>query len=136
MFLEKSNYHNQPIITMTATTLDHPAPAPRHEPLEAQPPFTNLSRLAIQFRLRTNVFVQSSVLCEFSALNFSDGATTAEAVLAALAFRRPLTAEGVLSVCLVRRRDGRNVLVELRVSGRGEAGHESIFLRPANVRGL
>jgi hypothetical protein len=109
------------------TTFDHPQVTSANEEFLPQPQFNNLSRLAAQFCIRVNVIVESRILCEFSALEFSEDMSTAKAILCVLAFRHPVMTDGILSVCLVHRRDGRNVAVALR-QGLADVrvGHETI----------
>lgn len=106
------------------------------EQFQTSAAMSNLSRLAMQFHIAANVQVESRILHDFSALNFAEGVSTGEAILAVLAFRRPLLDDGIMSVCLVRRRDGNNIVADLQIYCRDDAGHETIFLRLGKVRQL
>ncbi len=113
-----------------------PEPAQESGQVHRSSKFSDLSRLAMQFRIPSNVRVESRILHEFSALTLGEHLSTAEAVLSTLAFRRPLLNEGTMSVCLVRRRDGNNVVADLKVYSRVDVGHPAVILRLGKVRQL
>ncbi len=108
----------------------------RRDQGQTQDRFCRLSRLAAQFGIRAHVFVEPRLLREFSALSLGDDLSTAEAVFSVLAFRRPILVEGIMSVCLLRRGDGENVVAEVKITCRNEIGNEALFLRLGKVRQL
>ena len=121
------------------TTLEPNSTHPAQRLPAAKIHYTDLTRGAALCGIRPTVLLETRVLEEFAELDPALGSNPAGIILAVLGFHLingHAAGDDRLTVCLVRRRDGRQVEVDLMLLPRRQAGGERIYLRLAGVRAI
>lgn len=122
---------------MNTNTLEQTSLRPATQAPAAKINYTDLSRGASLNGLRASVFVETRVLEEYAELDSALGQNTAGVILAVLGCHL-VTGNGIgddrLSACLIRRKDGQLIEVDLMLLRRRQAVGECLYLRLADVR--